>query len=54
MALITVAIVILLLSNCLVQLILPKAKLFGKTPEQEREPKLLRLTDSLNNSKGSL
>ena len=34
--------------------LLSQAKLFGKTPRQDREPKLQRLTGPLNNSKGSL
>ena len=34
--------------------LLPKADVFGKTSGQEREPKLLRLTGPLNNSKVSL
>ena len=36
------------------QLILQNAEKCDKTPGQEREPKLLRLTGPLNNSKGSL
>ena len=35
-------------------IILQNAEVCGKTPGQEREPKLLRLTGPLNNSKGSL
>ena len=35
-------------------LILQNAEVCGKTPGQEREPKLLRLTGPLKNSKGSL
>ena len=34
--------------------ILPKAEVSSKTPWHEREPKLLRLTGPLNNSKGTL
>ena len=33
---------------------LQNAEVCGKTPEQERESRLLRLTGPLNNSKGSL
>ena len=35
-------------------LILQNAEVCGKTPGQEREPKLLRLASILNDSKGSL
>ena len=34
--------------------LLQNAEVCGKTPGQEREPKLLRLAGPLNNSKGSL
>ena len=48
------AIILLLRRDGYNLLVLQNAEVCGKTPGQEREPKLLRLTGLLNNSKGSL